>query len=182
MKILWVKAGGLVPPDSGGKIRSFNLLRELARQHSVTFFSFHAAQDNDAHRDLEKMFDRVICVSLKLPNRRVSRNSSNTPQVFFLDSHTALRNIAALRRKAGCKHCSSRKRMTLFCAISWRRLELSPGIGRLRKYCLRITSRRRFGAGTIRSLPTPYGRQFPGGSGEEWQRPNGGTCGSPSTS
>ncbi len=67
MKILWVKAGGLVPPDSGGKIRSFNLLRELARQHSVTFFSFHAAQDNDAHRDLEKMFDRVICVSLKLP-------------------------------------------------------------------------------------------------------------------
>ncbi|MGA8431734.1 MAG: glycosyltransferase [Candidatus Sulfotelmatobacter sp.] len=67
MKILWVKAGGLVPPDSGGKIRSFNILRELARQHSVTFFSFHAAQENDAHRDLEKMFDRVICVPLKLP-------------------------------------------------------------------------------------------------------------------
>jgi sugar transferase (PEP-CTERM/EpsH1 system associated) len=67
MNILWVKAGGLVPPDSGGKIRSFNILRELARQHSVTFFSFHAAQDNDPHRDLEKMFHRVICVPLKLP-------------------------------------------------------------------------------------------------------------------
>lgn len=67
MIILWVKAGGLVPPDSGGKIRSFNILRELARQHSVTFFSFHAAQDNDPHRDLEKMFQRVICVPLKLP-------------------------------------------------------------------------------------------------------------------
>ena len=37
MKILWVKAGGLVPPDTGGKIRSYNILRELARQHSVTF-------------------------------------------------------------------------------------------------------------------------------------------------
>jgi len=67
MIILWVKAGGLVPPDSGGKIRSFNILRELARQHSVTFFSFHAAQENDPHRDLEKIFHRVICVPLKLP-------------------------------------------------------------------------------------------------------------------
>lgn len=38
MKILWVKAGGLVPPDTGGKIRSYNILRQLARQHSVTFF------------------------------------------------------------------------------------------------------------------------------------------------
>ena len=43
MKILWVKAGGLVPPDTGGKIRSYNILRELSRAHSVTFFTFYAA-------------------------------------------------------------------------------------------------------------------------------------------
>ena len=67
MKILWVKAGGLVPPDTGGKIRSYNILRELARQHSVTFFSFYAAHDNDAHPDLRTIFDRVICVPLYLP-------------------------------------------------------------------------------------------------------------------
>jgi sugar transferase (PEP-CTERM/EpsH1 system associated) len=67
MKILWVKAGGLVPPDTGGKIRSYSILRELARQHSVTFFSFYAAHDNDLHPDLENMFDRVVCVPLRLP-------------------------------------------------------------------------------------------------------------------
>ena len=67
MKILWVKAGGLVPPDTGGKIRSYNILRELARQHSVTFFSFYAAHDGDAHPDLKNMFERVVCVPLKLP-------------------------------------------------------------------------------------------------------------------
>src|SRR5712691_5773130 len=67
MKILWVKAGGLVPPDTGGKIRSYNILRELAREHSVTFFSFYAAHDNDLHPDLENMFDRVVCVPLRLP-------------------------------------------------------------------------------------------------------------------
>jgi sugar transferase (PEP-CTERM/EpsH1 system associated) len=70
MKILWVKAGGLVPPDTGGKIRSYNMLRELARQHSVTFFSFYAAHDNDLHPGLKNMFDRVVCVPLGLPALR----------------------------------------------------------------------------------------------------------------
>ena len=67
MKILWVKAGGLVPPDTGGKIRSYNILRELAHQHSVTFFSFYAAHDGDLHPDLKNVFDQVICVPLRLP-------------------------------------------------------------------------------------------------------------------
>jgi polysaccharide biosynthesis protein PslH len=67
MKILWVKAGGLVPPDTGGKIRSYNLLRELARQHSVTFFSFYAAHDGDVHPGLKNIFERVVCLPLKLP-------------------------------------------------------------------------------------------------------------------
>jgi len=67
MKVLWVKAGGLVPPDTGGKIRSYNILRELAQRYSVTFFSFYAAHDNDLHPDLKNMFDRVVCVPLTLP-------------------------------------------------------------------------------------------------------------------
>jgi glycosyltransferase involved in cell wall biosynthesis len=67
MKVLWVKAGGLVPPDTGGRIRSYSILRELARQHSVTFFSFYAAHDNDAHSELERIFAQVVCVPLRLP-------------------------------------------------------------------------------------------------------------------
>jgi sugar transferase (PEP-CTERM/EpsH1 system associated) len=67
MKILWVKAGGLVPPDTGGKIRSYNILRELARRHSITFFSFYAAHDHDIHPELKDVFDQVVCVPLQLP-------------------------------------------------------------------------------------------------------------------
>ena len=70
MKILWVKAGGLVPPDTGGKIRSYNILRQLASQHSVTFFSFYAAHDGDLHPSLKDCFDRVICMPLALPEPR----------------------------------------------------------------------------------------------------------------
>jgi sugar transferase (PEP-CTERM/EpsH1 system associated) len=67
MRILWVKAGGLVPPDTGGKIRSYNILRELARRHSITFFSYYAMLPQDTHAELNNIFDRVDCVPLQLP-------------------------------------------------------------------------------------------------------------------
>jgi polysaccharide biosynthesis protein PslH len=70
MRILWAKAGGLVPPDTGGKIRSYNILLELARSHSITFVSFYAAHDNDLHADLTRVFDRVERIPLKLPEAR----------------------------------------------------------------------------------------------------------------
>ena len=66
MKVLWVKAGGLVPPDAGGKIRSYHILRELAREHAVTLFSFYAEHANDIHPELKSVFDRVICLPLSL--------------------------------------------------------------------------------------------------------------------
>ena len=41
MRILWVKAGKLLPVDTGGKIRSYNILRHLARHHQVTLLSYY---------------------------------------------------------------------------------------------------------------------------------------------
>ncbi len=41
MKILWVKAGKILPVDTGGKIRSYNILRRLAERHEVTFLSYY---------------------------------------------------------------------------------------------------------------------------------------------
>jgi sugar transferase (PEP-CTERM/EpsH1 system associated) len=67
MKILWVKAGGLVPPDTGGKIRSYNILRQLSKHHAVTFFTFYAAHENDVHAELSQIFQRVIQIPLDLP-------------------------------------------------------------------------------------------------------------------
>jgi sugar transferase (PEP-CTERM/EpsH1 system associated) len=67
MKILWVKAGGLVPPDTGGKIRSYNILRQLAKHHAVTFFTFYAAHENDVHAELSHIFERAIQIPLDLP-------------------------------------------------------------------------------------------------------------------
>jgi sugar transferase (PEP-CTERM/EpsH1 system associated) len=70
VKILWVKAGGLIPPDTGGKIRSYNILRQLAKDNEVTFFSFYANHENDEHRSLGKIFRRVITIPLDVPPTR----------------------------------------------------------------------------------------------------------------
>jgi sugar transferase (PEP-CTERM/EpsH1 system associated) len=70
LRVLWVKSGGLLPLNSGGKIRSFNLLRELARKHEVTLFTFYGAEPDDAHEELERYFAKVICIPLQLPAKR----------------------------------------------------------------------------------------------------------------
>lgn len=83
MKILWVKAGGLVPPDTGGKIRSYNILRQLAKHHAVTFFSFHAAHGNDVHADLAQIFQQVILIPLDLPPAKSARELLDYGAHFF---------------------------------------------------------------------------------------------------
>ncbi len=70
MNILWVKAGGLVPPDTGGKIRSYNILRQLARDHRVTLVLFSSPQENALQTELASIFQRVITVPLDLPPPR----------------------------------------------------------------------------------------------------------------
>jgi polysaccharide biosynthesis protein PslH len=44
VRILWVKAGKLLPVDTGGKIRSYNILKQLARSHTVTLLSYYGGQ------------------------------------------------------------------------------------------------------------------------------------------
>ncbi len=40
MKILWLKSDLLLPLDKGGKLRTWHLLRHLARHHEITYLSF----------------------------------------------------------------------------------------------------------------------------------------------
>jgi polysaccharide biosynthesis protein PslH len=55
LRILWVKAGKLLPVDTGGKIRSYNILRHLARSHSVTFLSYYGGRrDSDYEAEIKR--------------------------------------------------------------------------------------------------------------------------------
>lgn len=70
LKILWVKSGGLVPLDTGGKIRSFHLLSELAKLHTVDLFTFYPQHEGDKHDDLKQFVHEVVCqpLSIARPN------------------------------------------------------------------------------------------------------------------
>jgi len=52
MKILWVKPGKLLPLDTGGKLRTYNILRHLSKQHAVTYLSYYSG-NRDSQYELE---------------------------------------------------------------------------------------------------------------------------------
>lgn len=82
MRILWVKAGKLLPVDSGGKIRSYNILRQLARNHEVTFLSYYGGA-------LDSTYEREIL--RELPH-------AHTIHTAALDRGTAAQSLDYVRR------------------------------------------------------------------------------------
>ena len=49
MRVLWVKAGKLLPVDTGGKIRSYNILRRLSNLCEVSLFSYYVGERDSAY-------------------------------------------------------------------------------------------------------------------------------------
>ena len=43
MRILWLKSDLLLPLDKGGKLRTWHLMRHLARRHEITYLAFAGA-------------------------------------------------------------------------------------------------------------------------------------------
>ena len=50
MRILWLNATLLLPLDKGGKIRTWHLMRHLARRHEITYLTFANPVEAEAHR------------------------------------------------------------------------------------------------------------------------------------
>ena len=69
MRVLWVKASKLLPVDTGGKIRSFNILRRLARDHEVTLISYYGGQRDTAYEAaLPQQFPQCHIVHTAVPD------------------------------------------------------------------------------------------------------------------
>ena len=50
MNLLWLNAGILLPLDKGGKLRTWHLMRHLARHHEISYLSFSDASETGADR------------------------------------------------------------------------------------------------------------------------------------
>jgi sugar transferase (PEP-CTERM/EpsH1 system associated) len=68
MRILWVKIGGLWPPNTGGRLRSFHLVSELSRRHQVTVLTTHAPGDDPQSLAVHlPHVERVVSIPYAIP-------------------------------------------------------------------------------------------------------------------
>ncbi len=67
VRILWLKTELLHPVDKGGKIRTYNMLKELKRKHHITYLTLDDGTADDKARALASEYCHdLICV----PHRR----------------------------------------------------------------------------------------------------------------
>jgi sugar transferase (PEP-CTERM/EpsH1 system associated) len=63
MRILWLKSDLLLPLDKGGRLRTWHLMRHLARRHQITYLSFSEAA-TDAHvAGMSEVAERVVTIA-----------------------------------------------------------------------------------------------------------------------
>jgi sugar transferase (PEP-CTERM/EpsH1 system associated) len=72
VNILWLKSDLLLPLDKGGRLRTWHLLRHLARRHDVTYLSFsELGRQRDAAVDgMREVATRVVTVPRFDPAKR----------------------------------------------------------------------------------------------------------------
>ena len=63
MNILWVKTELLHPVDKGGKIRTYNMLRELKRDHKITYLTLDdSTAGPDERAQAQEYCDELVCI------------------------------------------------------------------------------------------------------------------------
>jgi polysaccharide biosynthesis protein PslH len=78
MKILWVKPGKLLPLDTGGKLRSYHILRHLSVSHELTYLSYYGGRRDPAYeREIVDLLPGTVVVHTAAPD--------STPLERYLD-------------------------------------------------------------------------------------------------
>src|SRR5690349_7708466 len=63
MRILWLKTELLHPVDKGGKIRTYNMLKELKRDHHITYITLDdGSADLEARARADEYCHELVCV------------------------------------------------------------------------------------------------------------------------
>lgn len=72
MRILWLKSDLLPPLDTGGKLRTWHLLRHLARHHDITYLAF--AEPGRPEADMDAM--RTVAAHVEVVPRTEAQKGS----------------------------------------------------------------------------------------------------------
>jgi polysaccharide biosynthesis protein PslH len=70
LRILWVKPGKILPLDTGGKLRTYNMLCQLAATHELAYLSFYGGQrDYDYESEIVRQLPGTIPLRTGIPDR-----------------------------------------------------------------------------------------------------------------
>src|SRR5947209_14141497 len=74
MRLLWLKSDLLLPLDKGGKLRTWHLMRHLARRHEITYLAFKAPDQPAADVEgMREVASRVETVTRSEPAKGTAR-------------------------------------------------------------------------------------------------------------
>jgi polysaccharide biosynthesis protein PslH len=63
LRILWLKTELLHPVDKGGKIRTYNMLKQLKRDHRITYLTLDDGRaDAEARKQAEEYCSELVCL------------------------------------------------------------------------------------------------------------------------
>ena len=69
MKILWVKPGKLLPLDTGGKLRTYNIVSHLCAKHELTLVSYYnGRRDENYERALRERLPGAVSLCTAIPD------------------------------------------------------------------------------------------------------------------
>jgi sugar transferase (PEP-CTERM/EpsH1 system associated) len=84
MRILWLNANLLVPLDKGGKLRTWHLLRHLARRHEITYACFAPPGARPEHlAAMRQVCARVVTVPRRDPAKGTLRFRLHAARFLF---------------------------------------------------------------------------------------------------
>lgn len=110
MKVLWVKGGKLLPVDTGGKIRSYNILRRLAKDHDLTLLSYYGGRRDPSYEAaLAQQFPQAQVVYTAAPDSEGLRGVLDylyrlprlAPYSVSKFTHTAVRKLVRRQLSGG---------------------------------------------------------------------------------
>jgi polysaccharide biosynthesis protein PslH len=110
VRVLWVKASKLLPVDTGGKIRSYNILRRLANDHELTFISYYGGhRDQEYETELPRQFPRSHVVYTGIADAQGTRGVLDyayrlprlTPYSISKFTHPAVSSLVATELSGG---------------------------------------------------------------------------------
>lgn len=74
MKILWVKPGKLLPLDSGGQLRTYNILRQLNAHHELAYLSYYGgSRDETYEEEIRRQLPGTVVVYTAAPDNMLGR-------------------------------------------------------------------------------------------------------------